>query len=257
LRRRLYRHQLHAIIMDPSTLWIITAVLLASFIRSFTGFGFSLLLVPSLLLCLPPQIAIPLVILLDLPISLFLWSKIRRDIDWPSLKLILPLAILTVPLGILTLEYLSPTYLKLAASLFVFLTALALIFGYRLSSKPRPFVPMIAGGFSGFLGAAIGMAGPPVIVFYFSRQMQTAQSRASIMAYFLFLGLVTSMGLYINNSISSEVINYCWQLLPFLLIGTWLGDKVFTKTHQDLYKKIVYVLLILLSLMNVVKLFWS
>lgn len=233
--------------MDISTVWVFFAVFLAAFVRSFAGFGFALLLVPALLMNLSPQVVVPLIILLDLPISLILWPKIRNDVDWGSLKWILPLALVGVLPGLLILEKLPAAPLKIAIAIFALLFTLVLASGFRLKKQPNVFISSLAGALSGFLGASTGMAGPPIIFFYFVSPKENAESRASLMAYFLILGIFTLILLFFRNQISIEILNLWIKMVPMVFIGTWLGNKMYSKVSPDSFRKFIFLLLTLIA----------
>ena len=64
----------------------ILIILVASILQTSTGFGFSILATPFLLLLFKPTEAIQINLILSLFISVALLTKIKEDIDYGILK---------------------------------------------------------------------------------------------------------------------------------------------------------------------------
>ena len=69
-------------------LYAFTAILIAAFIRGYSGFGFSALAVTSLSLILPPAEVVPTAFLLEIVASIFMLPMVWRSIDWQKLNLL-------------------------------------------------------------------------------------------------------------------------------------------------------------------------
>ena len=107
---------------------------------------------------------------------------------------------------------------------------------------------MVATGlFSGFLNGSAAIGGPPVILFYFSSPAAVTVSRASIIAYFLgtdSLAWVLSLAHGLVTIKTGILIGICAPLL----LGIFLGNRLFTHSNKDMFKRKVLILLMLLSL---------
>ncbi|OON72383.1 hypothetical protein BU230_11120, partial [Klebsiella pneumoniae] len=77
----------------------ICIILVASILQTSTGFGFSIMATPFLLMLFLPQEAIQINIILSLIISISLIWKIRMDIDFILLKRLIFGSIVGVPFG--------------------------------------------------------------------------------------------------------------------------------------------------------------
>jgi hypothetical protein len=65
-------------------------------------------------------------------------------------------------------------------------TATALLWrGFALRTIPGTAATLATGAASGFFNGAIGIGGPPVILFYFGSPAAVNVGRASVIAYFL------------------------------------------------------------------------
>ncbi|MEM9683225.1 MAG: TSUP family transporter, partial [Pseudomonadota bacterium] len=87
--------------MSPGVIaFCLGAMFVAAFIRGYTGFGSSLLWVPTLSLVLPPVAVVPVTFMLEFIVSIHLLPAIRQDIHWSSLRWIWIGAVLGVPFGL-------------------------------------------------------------------------------------------------------------------------------------------------------------
>ena len=76
-------------------------VLVASFVRGFSGFAGPMIMAPAFSLVLPPVEVIPIVLLLEMIAAALLVPKIWRIADWRSLRWIMPAALIGAPFGVL------------------------------------------------------------------------------------------------------------------------------------------------------------
>ena len=116
-------------------------ILIASILQSSTGFGFSIMATPFLLMLFLPQEAIQINIILSLIISISLILKIRKEIDFILLKRFVVGSIVGVPLGIFIFVTLNINALKLGVSLLLILLTLLLICNFKVQSTAfRDFI---------------------------------------------------------------------------------------------------------------------
>ncbi|WP_165613797.1 sulfite exporter TauE/SafE family protein, partial [Bacillus luti] len=141
------------------TFIFICIILVASILQASTGFGFSIMATPFLLMLFLPQEAIQINIILSLIISISLIWKIRMDVDFILLKRFIFGSIAGVPFGILIFISVNINTFKLTISILLLLLTLLLICNVKVRSTPcRDFV---VGGLSGLLTTSIGMPAPP------------------------------------------------------------------------------------------------
>lgn len=121
-------------------LLFIVIILVASILQTSTGFGFSILATPFLLLLFEPLEAIQMNLALSLVISLALITKIKQDIDTDILKRFIIGSIVGLPLGIITFLLIDIKQLKLGISIIILLLTLLLMAHFRIqSSKKKGF----------------------------------------------------------------------------------------------------------------------
>ena len=218
-------------------------ILAASFLRAFTGFGFALLAVPGLMLLMPPIAAVPIAMLLQLGAATVMVPSTRKEMDWRSLRLLLPGGLLLTPVGALLLAVVDPTLLKLAICVIVMLIALALWRGFRLKRAPGRIGSFLAGASAGFLGGLAAIPGPPVILFYLSAPGNHASTRASLNGFFLALNILAVGTLALKGVFDMPIVIWALALAPAMLLGSWLGSAGFRRADPALFRTVAVSLL--------------
>lgn len=233
--------------------WLFLTAFAASYVRAFTGFGTALVAVPALVLILPPSDAVPLAMALDMCVGLLLLrSVIRTGISWKPVRLLIIAAFLSMPFGAWILHVVPPRLAYLSIAVIVFVSTSFLALGFRATRNPGILTTLLAGSLSGLLGGAFGMTGPPVILFFFSSPMAKEISRATMMAYFI---LTTAAYLLLTGATRTSVdwLRPLPLMLPFILLGTYLGQKTFFKAGEKAFRWVACSLMYCLSVSAVCK----
>jgi hypothetical protein len=112
----------------------------------------------------------------------------------------------------------------------------------------------LAAGFSsGLLGASIGAAGPPVIVYTALQPWPKHQIKANLVTFFCIIGaLILALQLF-SGLITSDVAHYFVLCLFPLLLGVFSGLRIFERIQQALYKRTISILLFALGAIMLLK----
>lgn len=226
-----------------STLILFIAMILcASILQTSTGFGFSIMATPFLLLLYPPKEAIQINLILSLVISLALIVKIRRDIDISLVKRFVVGSMPGLFLGILIFTLIDMSFLKVVISLVIILLTVLLIMKFRIrQSTPRDF---LAGGLSGVLTTSIGMPGPPLLLYFSGTGTKKEKLRGTTLAFYLFIYLV-SLGIQVAVAGTTLTVwESSLQALPVVAVGLITGQALFSKINQRLFQIVTCVLLL-------------
>ncbi len=217
-------------------------ILCASILQTSTGFGFSILATPFLLLLFPPKEAIQINLILSLVISLALIAKIRRDIDFNLVKRFVVGSIPGLPLGILIFTLIDMSLLKIIISLIIIMLTVLLIMKYRIrQSLMRDF---LAGGLSGILTTSIGMPGPPLLLYFSGTETRKEKLRGTTLAFYLFIYLV-SLGIQVEVAGTTLTVwKSSFLALPVVALGLVLGQALFSKINQKIFQILTYALLL-------------
>ena len=105
-------------------------ILLASFVRGFSGFGFSASSVSLLSFVLPPKEIVPIILLLEIIASFFMIFFIWKKINWKFVFYLLLGVSIGTPFGVKLLSILKPNIMHLIISVTVLIFASLLLRGY-------------------------------------------------------------------------------------------------------------------------------
>lgn len=229
------------------------AVLIAGFIRGYSGFGFSMVTVLSLSMVFRPVEVVPVVLLLEIGASSMLLPQVWRKVDWRSLAWLgIGMAVGT-PLGVAALVNVPARPMRAAIAAITILLVLLLLKGFSLKKKPGIPATIATGTASGMLNGAATIGGPPVILFFFSSQAGVDISRASVIAYFFATDVLASAICLARGLILQQTLALTGVLLVPLVIGIQAGNRSFFHTEPVTFKKRVMLLLIVLSVVSLVR----
>lgn len=223
-------------------LMFLCIIIVASILQASTGFGFSIMATPFLLMLFLPHEAIQINIVLSLLISLILIFKVKNDVDFALLKRFIIGSIIGAPLGLFIFMSMNLNTLKLGVGiLLLVLTALLMSNVQIKSTRVRDF---IVGGISGVLTTSIGMPGPPLLLYFTGTNTEKGKLRATSLAFYLFIfsvSLITQIFFMGTNNIVWQSSLYA---LPIALVGLYIGQIIFKKLNQQLFRIFIYMLLI-------------
>ncbi|GGA20366.1 sulfite exporter TauE/SafE family protein [Psychrobacillus lasiicapitis] len=219
----------------------ICIILVASILQTSTGFGFSIMATPFLLLLFKPSEAIQINIILSLIISLALIMKVKKSIDTYLLKKLILGSIMGLPLGGLIYLTVDIKTFKLLISIILLLLTLMLIFNVRFkSTTDRDY---IVGGISGVLTISIGMPGPPLLIYFAGTNTGKEKTRATTLAFFLFIYLISLLSQLFLTGTDMLVWRSSLYAIPAVFIGLILGQILFKYLNQQVFKIFTYILL--------------
>ena len=217
-------------------------ILVASILQTSTGFGFSILATPFLLLLFEPVEAIQINLILSLIISVALIVKIKKEIDFGILKRFVVGSSIGVPIGITFFLFVDINQLKLGISLIILLLTIMLLLKFRVKqTKGRD---LVIGGLSGSLTTSIGMPGPPLLLYLSGTDTQKEMLRSTTLAYYLFIYLISLTIQIIFVGTNKTIWVTSGMAFPLVLIGLYLGQLLFKRINQRFFRKFTYVILL-------------
>ena len=146
-------------------LLIIFTVFIASIIRGFNGFGFSATCISGFSFILPAIEIVPIILILEVFISIFMVPYIWNKIDWNFVfKLLIGITIGS-PIGLYLLKYLSPQTTHLYVCVIIIFFSLLLMKGYSNQKINNNGSKIFTGIISGTLNGLTTLGGMPVALF--------------------------------------------------------------------------------------------
>ena len=141
--------------------FIIFVVFVASIIRGFNGFGFSATCISGFSFILPAIEIVPIILILEVFISIFMIPYIWNKIDWSFvLKLLIGIAVRS-PIGLYLLKYLSPETTHLYVCLIIIFFSVLLMKGYTNRNINNDQFKIFTGVISGTLNGLTTLGGMP------------------------------------------------------------------------------------------------
>jgi uncharacterized membrane protein YfcA len=225
-------------------------VFAAAIVRGYSGFGFSLLAITSLSLVLPPTEIIPPIFIMEVVASLSLLPGIWKDIHWRSLGLLGGGCLLGTPIGVRCLASVPAAPMKIVLASAV-LTAVGFLWtGYARKTMPSAAETIATGGISGLLNGAIGIGGPPIVVFFFNSPAGIAIGRASLIAFFIATDTMALGFLAAEGLVTSEGFYRFLAFVPALLAGQWIGARSFKTANPADFRRWILILLVVLAFLT-------
>jgi uncharacterized membrane protein YfcA len=229
---------------DPLPLVVAALVaFIAGTVRGFAGFGAAMLMTPVLAALFGPTPGVTLCLLLEFAVGLPLLRRSVQLVNWRRIGLLLAAATVAVPVGTWLLLNSEPAPLRWAISAIVLAAVLLLASGWRFPGTPGHATTLGAGVLSGFLNGLSGMAGPPIAFYYLAGRDPPAVVRASLTTYFVFVDAVAVISLAVRGEVSSEILLTGALLVPAVILGGLLGERLFPLASGRFYRRLALVLL--------------
>jgi hypothetical protein len=220
---------------------------LAGVIRGITGFGGAMVLTPPLALLLGPQLAIPVVLLLEAFVGAPMMRDAARHATWRALVPITLAACVTIPLGGYVLVHADQDVLRRVIAAIVVVFALLLLRGVRYAGARGLPSSLSLGAVSGTLLGATGIGGPPVILYLLSGPDPVHVTRANLTLYVAFISVAGLTMLATRGILNATALTSMLLLAPLYLIGVLLGGRLFARSSDKRFRQFTLVLLLAVS----------
>lgn len=227
------------------------AVLAGALVQGASGFAFSLVALPVLASCMPASEAVPVLTLSGLAVNstVLLSSKsVTATLKYVPMTVCAVLA--TWP-GILLLRTLPAGPMRIVAGSAVLVTSVLYLGGVGAGGGRgiRSVVP--AGLLSGLMNGLLSLGGPPAIILLAGRRVPRDEFRAGLSMHFLILNVATIPMQAAGGLLSARTAASALEVLPMALAGTLAGTLVARRIPQDVFRRMVLLLLAALGLVTV------
>lgn len=228
-------------------------ILGSSVILGMTGFGNAMIALPLMLLFMDPKLAIPVMIGISLISQITIQVIGRFPIDWKLLwSLAIPATIGTF-IGANLHNISEPSLLIDIVGIIIIVFALSSLIGLQILSLKGRTAAIVIGLIAGVLGGVAALAGPPVVLYLSEEQAQSKLAfRGTILAFFTIVITTTLISYLMLGILNLEHLILVVKLIPAMLIGVWVGIRLFTRFTNETFRKLVLIFLIGLSCLIVV-----
>jgi uncharacterized membrane protein YfcA len=125
--------------------------------------------------------------------------------------------------------------------------------GFRFRQRPNAAVSAGFGAIAGLTGGAAAMPGPSVIFLFLSTPIAVDAARATLVLFFQVSAVASAISATVGGLMKPASLILGAALLPAMLIGNWLGDRVFDRTPSKAYRHVVVLLLAGLGIVGVAR----
>ena len=227
-------------------------VLLASFFRAITGFGFSLIATPLLLFVFDSKSVVVINIILAILTGILLLFRTRYHIDVRRMLFMCGGSVFGVPIGAHLLSRLDPTIIKLIIAVLIIPFSIVMLLGHSHQFKRDSLGCGISGFVSGLVGSSTTFGGPPVVIFLLNQGLVRERFVGTITAFFLFVGVASVSAFSAMGMVTIALLIKVAILLPAAILGFYIGIKVLPKINATLFRRIAASIVSLAALVIIV-----
>lgn len=216
------------------------------------GFGFTLLAVSFFLLILGSGNAVQLLIIINLAISLALVPRVWRDLDRALWTRLVGGAALGIPVGLVAFSRANVEQLKvLAAVAILAFVAMTVSRGAKAkkgdgaSMRFRSPSAFGVGVVAGAMTSALGMPGPPVVLYLTSIGAPKNRTRSLTLTFFVVAYAAALILQTATVGIGTGVWATAALLIPVAAVGALLGDVLAKRISEPVFRRVVLVLVAL------------
>lgn len=233
---------------DPALLPLASIVLVAWTVQAVTGFGSTVLALTLGAAFLPIPQLLPVVIVLNTPLSLWtaLWH--RREIDRATLVgTILPWMSVGTAVGLAAAPWIAGDLLKRGFGVFVLVFAVRdLLALWRDAPVSRPPDAQIRAWviLAGILHGIYGSGGPPLVQATSRIGLTKGAFRATMSAVWVCFNAVLVLSVVARGGFDGPTAQRTIWLLPVVPLGVWLGERLHPHIPDRAFRGLVQGLLL-------------
>ena len=227
----------------PGIAWVFGAAFVAGLVRGFAGFGTAMIFLPIATQMLEPVWAVIVLILMDVIGPLPALPRALKDGHPRDLARLLLGTLLALPLGLAVLFSSDPGGFRIAVSALTLILLTLVISGVRYRGPMHPPLIYGTGMLAGFLGGAVAIPGPPVIMLYMASPHPAQVIRANTTAYLFCYDMLMLIGfLALGRMGGVPLVLGLLAALPYLA-GNLGGAWVFRPGHEKTYRGVAYAII--------------
>ena len=228
-----------------SASWVLGAVVIfgAHVVFGLAGFGVGLVAMAFLPFVMTPATAVVLLTVYAMIFAAVLFVPLRREFTPRAIGALLLGSVLGTPAGVWILAVApAPLVNRLIGLMLVIVVTVEFAgkFPRRLEGTRWAIG---TGVLSGLLGGAVGLPGPPVVVWFAAQDWSARTFKANLQAFFIVNQAVILAGYWLAGLLTAEVMRLTAAYLAPALAGILLGMSLFNRVDPIRFRRIVFALL--------------
>jgi uncharacterized membrane protein YfcA len=125
--------------------------------------------------------------------------------------------------------------------------------GYSNKNINNDQAKIFTGIISGTLNGLTTLGGMPVALFLLVTNIQPAVIRGSLAALFFLTDIYAFILSFFGGIVDMTTIYRTIPLIIVLPLGVFIGNKFFIKSKEQLYRKVVFYFLIIISIIGILR----
>ena len=216
----------------------------ASLVLGLAGFGNALVAMAFLPYFMPPATAIAVLTIYTIAFAIAIFVPVRQHLAPRGVAHLLVGTVLGTPLGVWILVTVSASTLnRIIGAVLVVVVILEWAGVYPERLKGRRW-GIGAGLLAGMTGGAVGMPGPPVVLYSTTQGWSRQTIKANLQVFFFVNQVVILAGYWWAGLLTREV----WRLSASFALpaaaGTALGILLFTRVDHARFRRVVFAVLL-------------
>lgn len=219
------------------------AIFLASFFATISGFGYALIATPILSTVIDIKFAIMAVLVTTMALRGITMWRVWGQFNWNTVIITtIGSAVGTAP-GSYALKIMSVDTLEIFLGSVLLVATFLMSKQYVMPVTNKTLGRFTAGAISGFFGSATSVGGPPLALYFLNEKQEKNTMRANMIWIF---GLSSVLGMVAHFFAGNVDAITDWNLLLFMLpamfLGIYLGEKLFFRLNQQLFRRLSIII---------------
>ena len=239
-----------------SVAWLAGALVVfaAHLVFGVAGFGTGLVAMAFLPFLMTTSDAVVLMTILTIVFAVVMFVPLRRDVTPRELVGLMLGSIVGTPAGVWILAVAPAELVNRLIGAMLIVVVAARVRGAVSATAARPRGGAWARGFSPDCSAgAVGLPGPPIIVYGATRDWSPRTFKANLQAFFIVNQSVILLGYGLAGLLTAEVARLTGIYLLPALAGTLVGMSLFNRVDPVRFRRLVFALLLVSGVVLLVR----
>lgn len=235
--------------MTIEFIWLVFSVLIAYTSLGLSGFGAVVTAITLGAHAYPIEVLLPVIVFLTTVSNIYISGRYRAHISWTVLlKKIVPFMGIGFAIGVILFNILHGEILKKGLGVLVALLSareLVRLLKHKNDSGPLSRFKSFLYIFSAGIVQGVYSSGGPLLVYAVSKLNLSKSIFRSTMSivWVIFCGLL-ALSYYLTGKLTLDSIKMAGMLVPAMIAGIFIGEKLHTRVNEHIFKIIVSSILL-------------
>jgi uncharacterized protein len=230
-----------------SLLLVGLVLFLAILVQSISGFGGGLIAMSLLPSLLPRDQAVSLVALSAICLETLLVLRHRRSLQIGSVIRVAVASLIGIPIGIVLFDLLPAGVISKFFGLFIISYSVYALFNLRLPTIHNPRWGYVFGFAGGLMTGMYNAGGPPLVIYGTAREWTPDEFRGNLQGIFVTNSVLVVTTHVLRQHYTPEVLHYALAIPFALVVGFFIGGRVSPFIPPTQFRRMVFILLLLLG----------